>query len=110
MLNLKLLRRVLLLLVNPYLISDINTGKLYVGSAYGENGIWGRWSDYVKSNGHGNNKTLKELIENENEYAKNFTFSILMLLPKTITPNEAIKKEMLYKNKLGTNSFGLNNN
>lgn len=93
-----------------YLISDINTGKLYVGSAYGENGIWGRWTDYVKSNGHGNNKTLKELIETENDYAKNFTFSILMLLPKTITPNEAIKKETLYKNKLGTNSFGLNNN
>jgi GIY-YIG catalytic domain len=93
-----------------YLISDINTGKLYLGSAYGENGIWGRWSDYVKSNGHGNNKTLKELVENENNYEKNFTFSILMLLPKTITPNEAIKKETLYKNKLGTNSFGLNNN
>lgn len=93
-----------------YLISDVNTGKLYVGSAYGENGIWGRWTDYIKSNGHGNNKMLKELIENENDYAKNFTFSILMLLPKTITPNEAIKKEKLYKNKLGTNSFGLNNN
>ena len=24
-----------------YLISDTKTGKLYVGSAYGENGIWG---------------------------------------------------------------------
>ena len=93
-----------------YLISDTVTGKLYVGSAYGENGIWGRWSEYVKTNGHGNNKTLKEFVTKESEYAKNFTFSILMLLPKTITPNEAIKKETLYKNKLGTNSFGLNNN
>lgn len=26
-----------------YLISDTYTGKLYVGSAYNENGIWGRW-------------------------------------------------------------------
>jgi len=93
-----------------YLISDTKTGKLYVGSAYGENGIWGRWTEYVKSSGHGNNKTLKELVNNEGDYAKNFRFSILMLLPKTITPNEAIKKETLYKNKLGTNSFGLNNN
>lgn len=93
-----------------YLISDTKTGKLYVGSAYGENGIWGRWTEYVKSSGHGNNKTLKELVNNESDYAKNFRFSILMLLPKTITPNEAIKKETLYKNKLGTNSFGLNNN
>ena len=93
-----------------YLISDIKTGKLYVGSAYGENGIWGRWTEYVKSNGHGNNKTLKELVNNENDYAKNFTFSILMLLPRTMPDHEVIKKETLFKNKLGTNSFGLNNN
>jgi len=33
-----------------------------------------------------------------------------MLLPKTITPDQAIEKELLLKKKLGTNSFGLNNN
>jgi hypothetical protein len=93
-----------------YLISDTKTGKLYVGSAYGDSGIWGRWSEYVKTNGHGGNKTLKELIENEPTYGNHFQFSILMLLPRTITPDEAIKKERLFKNKLGTNSFGLNNN
>jgi hypothetical protein len=31
-------------------------------------------------------------------------------VPRTITADEAIKKERLFKNKLGTNSFGLNNN
>lgn len=93
-----------------YLISDTKTGKLYVGSAYGEEGIWGRWSTYVSTNGHGNNKTLKELIMADKNYALNFQFSILMLLPKTITPDQAIDKEKLFKNKLGTNSFGLNNN
>ena len=93
-----------------YLISDTKTGQLYVGSAYGDDGIWGRWSSYVSTNGHGNNKTLKELIEKEQTYGSNFQFSILMLLPKTITADEAIKKEQLYKHKLGTNSFGLNNN
>ena len=93
-----------------YLINDTKTGKLYVGSAYGENGIWGRWSEYVKTNGHGGNKTLKELIGNNSTYGNHFQFSILMLLPRTITPDEAIKKERLFKNKLGTNSFGLNNN
>ena len=30
-----------------YLISDIRTGKRYVGSAYGDQGIWSRWSNYV---------------------------------------------------------------
>lgn len=93
-----------------YLINDTNTGKLYVGSAYGEDGIWGRWCNYISTNGHGNNKTLKEQIDFDKDYAKHFQFSILMLLPRTITPDEAIKKERLFKSKLGTNSFGLNNN
>lgn len=93
-----------------YLISDTKTGKLYVGSAYGEEGLWGRWSKYVSTNGHGNNKTLKELVAANSNYGNNFKFSILMLLPRTITPDEAIKKEQIFKNKLGTNSFGLNNN
>ena len=93
-----------------YLINDTNTGKLYVGSAYGEDGFWGRWSKYISTNGHGDNKTLKELIKADPTYGKHFQFSILMLLPRTITADEAIKKERLFKNKLGTNSFGLNNN
>lgn len=93
-----------------YLISDTKTGKLYVGSAYGEDGIWGRWSNYVNTNGHGGNLALKELIGLDINHAENFQFSILMLLPRTITADEAIKKERLFKNKLGTNSFGLNNN
>lgn len=93
-----------------YLITDKNTGQLYIGSAYGENGIWGRWSEYVLSGGHGYNKSL-EVLCNETDYAlKNFQFSILMLLPKTVTVDEAIRKEQLFKRKLGTHSFGLNNN
>ena len=94
-----------------YLITDASTGKLYVGSAYGDDGIWGRWRDYVKTNGHGGNKSLLALVEADSDYAvNNFRFSILMLLPKTVTPDEAIRKEQLFKQKLGSNSFGLNNN
>lgn len=93
-----------------YLISDTKTGKLYVGSAYGDEGIWGRWASYVSTNGHGGNKTLKELVTKDDRYALNFSFSILMLLPKTVTEAQAINREKLFKRKLGTNSFGLNNN
>lgn len=94
-----------------YLITDNNQGKLYVGPAYGEDGIWGRWRDYVATNGHGGNKSLKDLIDGDWQYAvKYFQFSILMLLPKTVTPDEAIRKEQLFKRKLGSNTFGLNNN
>lgn len=94
-----------------YLICDNKTGKQYVGSAYGDEGIWGRWKEYVATNGHGGNKALKELVNDEWDYAcRYFQFSILMLLPKTVTADEAIRKEQLFKRKLGTNSFGLNNN
>ena len=40
-----------------YLISDTVTGKRYVGSAYGDQGIWSRWSAYVAT-GHGGNPEL----------------------------------------------------
>lgn len=93
-----------------YLISDSKSGKLYIGSAYGDEGIWGRWMAYVSTNGHGNNKILKELISTDINYALNFHFSILMLLPRTTTASQAIKEEQLLKKKLGTNSFGLNSN
>jgi hypothetical protein len=93
-----------------YLISDAKTGTLYVGSAYNEKGIWGRWETYVKTNGHGNNKILRALIDDDPNYGDNFRFSILMLLPQTITPDEAIEKERLFKRKLGTKTFGLNLN
>ena len=104
-------RKALSAVKGVYLINDTNTGKLYIGSAYGEDGLWGRWSEYVATDGHGGNKALKALIAADGMYAyKHFQFSILMLLPKTVTPDEAIRKEQLFKRKLGTNSFGLNNN
>jgi len=93
-----------------YLINDSKSGKLYVGAAYGEDGIWGRWMSYVSTGGHGGNKSLKDLVIRNSDYANNFKFSILMLLPSTITAAEAIQKEKLFKNKLGAISSGLNNN
>lgn len=94
-----------------YLITDASTGQLYVGSAYGDEGIWGRWRDYVRTNGHGGNKALRAIVDADPDYAvNNFRFSILMVLPKSITPEEAIRKETLYKRKLGSNSYGLNEN
>lgn len=104
-------KQVLSAIKGVYLITDCRTGKLYVGSAYGDEGIWGRWSEYVATGGNGGNKALKELTDSDIGYAtKYFQFSILMLLPKTVTKDEAISKEQLFKRKLGSSSFGLNNN
>jgi len=86
-----------------YLIKDKISGKLYVGSAYGENGIYGRWASYAQS-GHGGNQELKPLDTN------NFQFSILEILPATTTADGAIECENRWKEKLGTRQFGLNKN
>lgn len=93
-----------------YLIHDTKTGMLYVGTTYNKDGIWGRWKTYVKKNGSGGNKALDELISKDKNYANNFKFSILMLLPSTITEREAVRKEQLFKEKLGSRTFGLNHN
>lgn len=52
-----------------YLITDKSNGKKYVGSTYADRGIWNRLANYVKTNGHGCNKTLKSLISNDPDYA-----------------------------------------
>lgn len=92
-----------------YLIVDRETGQQYVGSAYGRDGLLGRWSCYVASL-HGNNKLMKELICAYPERYHHFQFSILQILPKTATDDEVIQTESLYKRKLLTIPFGMNDN
>ena len=90
-----------------YLIVDRETGKQYIGSAYGKDGLLGRWSCYVNSL-HGNNKLMKELICAYPERYHHFQFSILQILPKTAKYDEVIQTESLYKKKLLTIPFGMN--
>ena len=92
-----------------YLIVDKTDGKQYVGSAYGDGGLLNRWKCYVNTK-HGGNKQLKEVICNSPERYENFQFSILQILPKTITQDEVVKIESLYKQKFLTKKFGLNDN
>ena len=84
-----------------YLIKDKSTGKQYVGSAYGENGIYGRWVAYAK-NGHGGNKGLRGIDPS------NFQFSILEIVSATTTAEGVIQCENKWKDKLGTREFGFN--
>lgn len=93
-----------------YLITDRKTGGQYVGSAYGKNGIWGRWAIYSKD-GHGGDKLLKELFDREGqEYKYNLNFSILQTLPSGLTNREVVAYEVLFKNKLGRKALILNDN
>ncbi len=92
-----------------YIITDRNTGKVYIGSAYGENSFWSRWSQYIK-NGHGGNKELEAIIREKGlEYASNFQFAILEVTFK-ITDNEIMKRETHWKKVLKSREFGYNEN
>lgn len=89
-----------------YLILATTTGEQYVGSAYGTEGIWGRWRSYA-ANGHGGNKLLMDLCK-EPGYPASFSYSILQILPKTFAKSAVIGWEEHYKEKLGSRAHGLN--
>jgi hypothetical protein len=59
-----------------YLILDTVTGMQYIGSAYGKEGILGRWITYVKT-GHGGNQQLVALLDEFPDRYKYFQYSIL---------------------------------
>ena len=92
-----------------YLILAEATGQQYVGSAYGLDGIWGRWIQYA-ANGHGGNAMLLDMLESDSNYPGAFRYSILQVLPKTATKTEVIHWESQYKCKLGCRAKGLNLN
>lgn len=95
-----------------YLITDKGSGKLYVGSAYGDNGmLLKRWIDYV-NNGHGGNVLLKATIEEFGfDYvANNFQYSILENYNAKVDMHFILERERWWKETLGSRAFGLNAN
>lgn len=93
-----------------YLISDTVTGKFYVDSAYGEGGIWHRWSQYA-DNEHGENVELKKLLTDEGgKYAENFRYSILEISDLHDTQDNILQRESHWKDILMSRIYGLNAN
>ena len=93
-----------------YLIVDTLTGKQYVGSAYGDECIWKRWSDYAKD-GHGGNVELKALLKANGEaYKYNFAYAILEVCNMNLGNDYIIERETHWKDVLQTRRFGLNRN
>ncbi len=90
-----------------YLITDTSNGKMYVGSAYGDEMILNRWKSYIKT-GHGNNKELKKLdINHIKEY---FRYSILDIYKSTTDTQTIIDRENWWKDLLLSRKFGYNAN
>ncbi|MGG7648203.1 GIY-YIG nuclease family protein [Pseudomonas sp. ES4] len=94
-----------------YLIADNATGKKYVGSAYGEHGLWSRWTSYAKA-GHGNNIELLRLTKEMGpDYAlDNFSISLLEYHQKRVDDKTIILREGFWKAALLTRTHGYNKN
>ena len=86
-----------------YYICDVSDGRGYVGSAYGNENILGRWLSYART-GHGGNKLLRK------RDAEHFRFSILQRVSPDMSPDEIIALEASWKARLHTHSLGLNRN
>ena len=96
-----------------YLITDKSNGKRYVGSAYGTDGIWSRWSCYIET-GHGWTDELTKIIETKGkQYARdNFNFSILETMSMGTDKDIIIKREHYWMNVLMSRDcrYGYNKN
>lgn len=84
-----------------YRIVDHNSGKIYIGAAYGAQGIWGRWANYA-STGHGGNKMLRDLDPSH------FQWSIVRTLSGSMSEREVIAVERIEMAKHGSRAIGLN--
>lgn len=93
-----------------YVITDRETGKLYIGSATSEMGIWGRWCEY-SANGHGGNHELRKLLKAKGDcYAENFQFGILEIADTHATTEYVLHRESRWKALLMTRTHGYNTN
>lgn len=87
-----------------YYIFDVSDGKGYVGAAYGDGNLLGRWTDYA-STGHGDNRLLRHRVP------QNFQFSILQRVSPDMEPKDVIELEGTWKKRLHTRQpYGLNDN
>ena len=93
-----------------YLLTDTHTGKLYVGSATGEGGIWTRWAGYA-ANGHGGNRDLRKLLDAEGTgYAKHFQYAVLEIADTHASDEQVLEREEHWKRVLRSRDHGYNGN
>jgi len=87
-----------------YLIHDLSDGRGYVGSAYGEENLLGRWLHYAVTK-HGDNRLLL------GRDASNFRFSVLQRVSPDMPAEDVIRVEAAWKKRLHTHDpSGLNAN
>lgn len=86
-----------------YFIYDTRRQAGYVGCAYGQDNILGRWREYARTR-HGGNRELR------NSDPADLRFSILQRTSPDLEAREIIALETSWKERLHTREFGLNRN
>ena len=81
-----------------YVIHDRLTGQPYVGSAYGDTGIWQRWSHYAETI-HGDNVGPRGLVERRGaDYAReNLVFALLEFWSMRTEDQHVLNREAYWK-------------
>lgn len=94
-----------------YVITDTETGKLYVGSATGRNGIYQRWQNYI-CDGHGNDTELKAIVNQHGlTYIQTyFRYTLLEHYDFTVPKEVVLARESYWKEALDTRKHGYNDN
>lgn len=93
-----------------YVISDASNGRLYVGSANGGAGLWGRWCAYA-ADGHGGNRDLKRvLVEEGSAHARHFRYAVLEIADTHADAEHVLAREAHWKRVLASREFGYNAN
>jgi len=94
-----------------YCLTDTHTGKLYIGSASGEEGVAQRWGNYLDSK-HGGNKKLVALYEQKGAeyFEKYFTFTLLEYFGLSYDAGKIIEREQYWKRCFDTIRNGYNDN
>lgn len=97
-----------------YVITDLSSGQLYVGSASGEaNGLWQRWAGYAHLNNlTGGNMELERMRADlgDDHIISNFQYSILEIFDPKTKAETILKRESFWKLALDSRAHGMNRN
>lgn len=94
-----------------YCLTDTCTGKLYIGSATGSEGVFQRWGDYLSTK-HGDNKKLRDLHTKMGDkyFEDNFEFSLIEHFSLSYDPQKVKDREQYWKMCFSTIKHGYNDN
>ena len=94
-----------------YCLTDTKNGKLYIGSATGEEGVAQRWGNYLDSKHGGNKKLIALYNEKGSDYFEEyFTYTLIEYFGLSYDPEKVGEREQYWKKCFNTIKNGYNDN